>query len=76
MYHRSMYELKPSLLCEGSLHNVQQRIVAVFNKAVKFGKLKANPFYQLEKSDFFPKPKTSHKQYLTPDELEKVHGFR
>ena len=42
-------EAKP--LCEGSLHNVQQRIVAVFNKAVKFGKLKANPFYQLEKSD-------------------------
>ena len=62
-------EAKP--LCEGSLHNVQQRIVAVFNKAVKFGKLKANPFYQLEKSDCFPKPKTSHKQYLTPDELKR-----
>lgn len=44
-------EAKP--LCEGSLHNVQQRIVAVFNKAVKFGKLKANPFYQLEKSDIY-----------------------
>ena len=40
------------------LHNVQQRIVTVFNKAVKFGKLKANPFYQLEKSDIFPKTKT------------------
>ena len=62
-------ETKP--LCEGSLHNVQQRIVTVFNKAVKFGKLKANPFYQLEKSDIFPKPKTSHKQYLTPDELKR-----
>ena len=62
-------EAKP--LCEGSLHNVQQRIVTVFNKAVKFGKLKANPFYQLEKSDIFPKPKTSHKQYLTPDELKR-----
>ena len=62
-------EAKP--LCEGSLHNVQQRIVAVFNKAVKFGKLKANPFYQLEKSDIFPKPKASHKQYLTPDELKR-----
>lgn len=62
-------EAKP--LCESSLHNVQQRIVAVFNKAVKFGKLKANPFYQLEKSDIFPKPKTSHKQYLTPDELKR-----
>jgi len=62
-------EAKP--LCEGSLHNVQQRIVTVFNKAVKFGKLKANPFYQLEKSDIFPKPKASHKQYLTPDELKR-----
>lgn len=62
-------EAKP--LCEGSLHNVQQRIVAVFNKAVKFGKLMANPFYQLEKSDIFPKPKASHKQYLTPDELKR-----
>lgn len=62
-------EAKP--LCEGSLHNVQQRIVTVFNKAVKFGKLKANPFYQLEKSDIFPKPKSSHKQYLTPDELKR-----
>lgn len=62
-------EAKP--LCEGSLHNVQQRIVAVFNKAVKFGKLKANPFYQLEKSDIFSKPKSSHKQYLTPDELKR-----
>lgn len=62
-------EAKP--LCEGSLHNVQQRIVTVFNKAVKFGKLKANPFYQLEKSDIFSKPKSSHKQYLTPDELKR-----
>ena len=45
--------------------------MTVFNKAVKFGKLKANPFYQLEKSDIFPKPKSSHKLYLTPDELKR-----
>ena len=49
---------------------MQQRIVAVFNKAVKTGKLKANPFYQLEKEDTISKPKSGHKLYLTPDELK------
>ena len=48
-------------LNENSLHNLQQRIVAVFNKAVKTGKLNANPFYQLEKEDYFAKPKETHK---------------
>ena len=57
-------------LSEGSLHNVQRRIVAVFNKAVKSGKIKANPFYQMDKADYFPKPKTPHKPYLTPEELK------
>ena len=61
-------ETKP--LGHGTLRNVQQRIVAVFNKAVKVGKLRANPFYQMEKSDYFAKPKTAHKAFLTPDELK------
>ena len=47
-----------------------KNIVAVFNKAVKAGKLRANPFYQLEKEDYFAKPKETHKQFLTPDELK------
>lgn len=61
---------------------MQQRIVAVFNKAVKTGKLKANPFYQLEKEDTISKPKSGHKLYLTPDELklfmasEETNGVR
>ena len=69
-------------LCESSLRNVQQRIVAVFNKAVKAGKLKTNPFYQMEKADTFAKSKASHKQFLTPDELktfmasEETNGVR
>jgi len=41
--------VKAKPLSNASLRNMQQRIVAVFNKAVKTGKLKANPFYQLEK---------------------------
>ncbi len=57
-------------LSDGSLHNIQSRIVAVFNKAVKVGKLAANPFYQLDKADFFSKPKTPHKEFLTPEELK------
>lgn len=73
-------EYKP--LSESSLKNVQQRIVAVFNKAVKAGKLKANPFYQMDKSDTFASPKESHKQFLTPEELktfmasEETNGVR
>ena len=73
-------ESKP--LSESSLKNVQQRIVAVFNKAVKAGKLKANPFYQMDKSDTFGTPKESHKQFLTPEELkifmasEETNGVR
>ncbi len=54
---------------ENSLHNLQQRIIAVLSKAVKTGKLNANPFYKLEKVDYFAKPKGTHKQFLTPEEL-------
>ena len=73
-------ESKP--LSESSLKNVQQRIVAVFNKAVKAGKLTANPFYQMDKADTFTTPKESHRQFLTPDELktfmasEETNGVR
>ena len=73
-------EAKP--LSNSSLHNLQQRIVAVFNKAVKSGKLNTNPFYQLGKDDCIPQPKESHKQFLTPEELklfmasEETNGVR
>ena len=73
-------ESKP--LSASSLKNVQQRIVAVFNKAVKTGKLTANPFYQMDKIDTFATPRVSHKQFLTPDELitfmasEETNGVR
>ncbi len=73
-------EAKP--LSHASLRNMQQRIVAVFNKAVKVGKLTANPFYQLEKEDTISKPTEGHKQFLTPDELktfmasEETNGVR
>ena len=73
-------EAKP--LSNGSLHNLQQRIVAIFNKAVKAGKLNVNAFYQLGKEDCIPQPKESHKQFLTPDELktfmasEETNGVR
>ena len=73
---------KSKPLSASSLKNVQQRIVAVFNKAVKAGKLAANPFYQMDKSDTFATPKESHKQFLTPDELktfmtsEETNGVR
>ena len=68
-------------LSKSSLRNLQQRIVAVFNKAVKAGKLEVNPFYQLDKTDTFANPQT-HKQFLTPDELkvfmasEETNGVR
>lgn len=74
--------VKAKPLSNASLRNMQQRIVAVFNKAVKTGKLKANPFYQLEKEDTISKPKSGHKLYLTPDELklfmasEETNGVR
>lgn len=58
-------------LSGGSLRNMQQRIVAVLNKAVRCGIIHANPFYQLEKSDTFAKPKTASKLFLTPDELKR-----
>ena len=61
-------ETKP--LSHSTLRNVQQRIVAVFNKAVKTGKLNTNPFYQLEKCDTFAKVKATDRKSLTPDELE------
>ena len=67
-------EAKP--LTNGSLHNLQQRIVAVFNKAVRAGKINANPFYQMEKCDIFPKPKDTHREYLTPGELKQFMASR
>ena len=74
--------IDPKPLSGSSLHNVQQRIVAVFNKAVKCGKLNANPFYQLGKEDSIPQPNESHKPFLTPEELktfmasEETNGVR
>ena len=73
-------EAKP--LSGSSLRNIQQRIVAIFNRAVKCGKLNANPFYQLGKEDCIPQPNESHKPFLTPEELkafmasEETNGVR
>jgi integrase len=61
-------ETKP--LSKSSLRNLQQRIVAIFNRAVKCGKLSTNPFYQMMKADTFSKAKAASKQFLTPDELK------
>jgi integrase len=61
-------ETKP--LSQSSLRNLQQRIVAVFNRAVKCGKLNANPFYQMLKSDTFAKGDKATKSFLTPMELK------
>lgn len=61
-------EAKP--LCKGTLRNIQQRIVAVFNRAVREGALSANPYKQLDKDDVFSKPKISRKEILSPNELK------
>src|SRR5574344_1252041 len=48
----------------------------------KYVRVKANPFYQLEKEDTISKPNSGHKLYLTPDELklfmasEEANGVR
>ena len=63
--------IAPKPLTPGTLRNIQQRLVAVFNKATRLGIIRVNPFYQLEKEDCFPKPTVSHKQFLTPEELKR-----
>ena len=57
-------------LSPSSLHGIQQRLVAIFNKAVRSGVITANPFYKLDKCDIFSKPTPSAGTYLTPDELK------
>ena len=61
-------EAKP--LGNGTLCYIQRNITTVFNRAVRAGKIKLNPFYQMDKADCFPKQKTTHQQYLTPEELK------
>lgn len=61
---------KAKPLTPGTLRNIQQRIVAVFNKAVNDGHIKANPFYKLEKGETFAKPQPKTSNYLTVKELK------
>ncbi len=48
----------------------QTKIVTILNKAVREGKLKANPFYQLDRSEIYHTPKTV-RVYLTVDEVKR-----
>ena len=57
-------------LGNGTLRYIQRNITTVFNRAVRARKIKLNPFYQMDKADCFPKQKTTHQQYLTPEELK------
>lgn len=62
-------------LCASTLRNIQQRIVAVFNKAVRDGILQSNPYNRLDKENIFVKPKTSHREILTPHELKRFMDY-
>ena len=62
---------KPKPLSAGTLRNLQQRIVAIFNSAVREKVIIANPIYAMDKNDTFPKPKKGTKEFLTPDELKR-----
>ncbi len=48
----------------------QTKFVTILNKAVREGKLKANPFYQLDRSEIYHAPKTV-RVYLTVDEVKR-----
>ncbi len=48
----------------------QTKFVTILNKAVREGKLKANPFYQLDRSEIYHTPKTV-RVYLTVDEVKR-----
>ena len=48
----------------------QTKFVTILNKAVREGKMKANPFYQLGKSEIYHAPKTT-REYLTVDEVKR-----
>ena len=61
-------ESKP--LSPGTLRNIQQRIVAVFNRAVRDGVININPFDALDKGDTFVKPTPSRREILTPNEMK------
>ena len=48
----------------------QTKFVTILNKAVREGKIKANPFYQLDRSEMYHAPKTM-REYLTVDEVKR-----
>ena len=57
-------------LKQGTLCNIQRRIVAVFNRAVREGLIVANPYKQLDKDDTFSKPPVSRKEIFSPNDLK------
>lgn len=48
----------------------QTKFVTILNKAVREGRMKVNPFYQLDKREIYHAPKTM-REYLTVDELKR-----
>jgi len=67
-------ESKP--LSPGTLRNLQQRIVAVFNRAVREGVISCNPYDALEKGDTFVKPTPSRREILSPNELKLMMDYK
>lgn len=61
-------ENKP--LSPSTLKAYQTKFNTILNKAVKEGKMKANPFYQLDKSQTYRKCK-GEREYLTIDEVQR-----
>ena len=61
-------ENKP--LSASTLREYQTKFNTILNKAVKEGKIKANPFYQLDKSQIYRKCK-GEREYLTIDEVQR-----
>lgn len=61
-------ENKP--LSASTLRAYQTKFNTILNKAVKEGKMKANPFYQLDKSQTYRKCK-GEREYLTIDEVQR-----
>ena len=61
-------ENKP--LSASTLRAYQTKFNTILNKAVKEGKMKANPFYRLDKSQTYRKCK-GEREYLTIDEVQR-----
>lgn len=58
-----------------TLRTYQTRFNIILNKAVKEGRMIANPFYQLDKSQTHPKCK-GKREYLTIDEVQRFMAVK